>query len=144
MLFVIPQQKRGTGKTTTASNLAVLLARLDPRVFAVDTDPQFALTRHLELEVRSLDVNLVDVLVGRAAAAEAIDGGIHGLDVIPAARELRTAIVRTPEPRRVLSWRTSSQKAHRSNSAASDGDLPWFDLRIIRAMQSSARPRQDG
>ena len=33
---------------------------------------------------------------------------------------------------------------HRSNSAASDVDLALFDLRIIRAMQSSARPRQDG
>jgi hypothetical protein len=49
-----------------------------------------------------------------------------------------------PASGRLRSWRTSSQKAYRSNSAASDGDLPWFDLRIIRAMQSSARPRQDG
>jgi hypothetical protein len=31
-----------------------------------------------------------------------------------------------------------------SNSAASNGDLAWFDLRIIRAMQPSARPRYDG
>ena len=33
---------------------------------------------------------------------------------------------------------------YRSNSAASDGDLAWFDVRIIRAMQSSARPGHDG
>ncbi len=44
---------------------------------------------------------------------------------------------------RVLSWRTSSQKPHRSNSTASDGDLAPFDLRVIRAMQSSARARRD-
>ena len=31
-----------------------------------------------------------------------------------------------------------------SNSAASDGDLTWFDVRMIRAMQSSARPGHDG
>ena len=31
-----------------------------------------------------------------------------------------------------------------SNSAASDVDLARFDLRIIRAMQSSGRPRHDG
>jgi hypothetical protein len=31
-----------------------------------------------------------------------------------------------------------------SNSAASDVDLARFDLRIIRAMQSSASPRHDG
>jgi hypothetical protein len=33
---------------------------------------------------------------------------------------------------------------YRSNSAASDVDLARFDLRIIRAMQSSAGPRHDG
>jgi hypothetical protein len=31
-----------------------------------------------------------------------------------------------------------------SNSAASDGDLAPFDLRIIRAVRSSARARHDG
>ena len=35
-------------------------------------------------------------------------------------------------------------EALRSNSAASDVDLAQFDLRIIRAMQSSALPRRDG
>jgi chromosome partitioning protein len=57
-------------------------------VLVVDTDPQFALTRQLGLEVRAVGVNLVDVLAGRAAAADAIVAGVHGLDVIPAAREL--------------------------------------------------------
>jgi chromosome partitioning protein len=57
-------------------------------VLLVDTDPQFALTRQLGLEVRSLGVNLVDVFAGRAAADDAIVAGVHGVDVIPAAREL--------------------------------------------------------
>jgi len=89
MVIVIAQQKGGVGKTTTAANIAVLLARHGSgRVLIVDTDPQFALTRQLGLEVRSLDVNLVDVLAGRAAVGDAIVAGVHGLDVVPAAREL--------------------------------------------------------
>jgi len=32
----------------------------------------------------------------------------------------------------------------RSNSAAYDVDLALFYLRVIRVMQSSVRPRQDG
>lgn len=66
----------------------MLLARRDRRVLAVDTDPQFALTRQLGLEIRSLGVNLVDVLAGRAGAPDAIVAGVHGFNVIPAAREL--------------------------------------------------------
>lgn len=88
MVLVIAQQKGGVGKTTTAVNIGVLLAREGLRVLVVDTDPQFALTRQLGLEVRSLGVNLVDVLAGRAAADEAIVADVHGVDVIPGAREL--------------------------------------------------------
>jgi len=88
MFIVIAQQKGGVGKTTTAANIAVVLARNGARVLIVDTDPQFALTRQLGLEVRSLGANLVDVLAGRAAVGDATVAGVHGLDVIPAAREL--------------------------------------------------------
>jgi hypothetical protein len=34
--------------------------------------------------------------------------------------------------------------SYRSNGVASEVGLARFDLRIIRAMQSSARPRHDG
>jgi chromosome partitioning protein len=86
MFIVIAQQKGGVGKTTTAANVAVLLARQGARALVVDTDPQFALTRQLGLEIQSLGVNLVDALAGRADAEDAIVRGVHGLDVIPAAR----------------------------------------------------------
>ena len=84
----IANQKGGVGKTTSAINIAVLLARRGERVLVIDCDPQFALTRQLGLETRSLGVNLVDVLAGRAVASDAIVEGVHGVDVIPAAREL--------------------------------------------------------
>jgi len=65
-VMAISNQKGGVGKTTTAANLGVLLAGHDRRVLVVDADPQFALTRQIGVEERSLGVNLVDVLAGRS------------------------------------------------------------------------------
>jgi chromosome partitioning protein len=84
----IGQQKGGVGKTTTAINVGVVLARKGLRVLVVDADPQCALTRQVGLGERSFGVNLVDVLAGRAAAWDAIVANVHGVDVIPGAREL--------------------------------------------------------
>ncbi len=88
MIVAITNQKGGVGKTTTAVNLGVLLARPGRRVLVVDADPQFALTRQLGIEERALRVNLVGVLAGRAGAEEAIVTGVHGVDVIASGRDL--------------------------------------------------------
>jgi chromosome partitioning protein len=89
MVICVANQKGGVGKTTTAVNLAVCLGRGSGGVLAIDCDPQATMTRQVGIEVRGLGVNLVDVLAGRAAAAEAVvTDAVDGVDVIPAAREL--------------------------------------------------------
>src|SRR5262245_16788566 len=88
MIVAVSNQKGGVGKTTTAANVAVLPARRGQPVLLVDADPQAALTRQLGFEERSLGVNLVDVLAGRADAEDAVVRGVHGVDVIASGREL--------------------------------------------------------
>jgi len=88
MIVAITNQKGGVGKTTTTANLGVSLASQGTRVLLVDADPQFALTRQLGIEARSLGVNLVDVLAGRSRAEDAIVVDVHGVDVIASGRDL--------------------------------------------------------
>jgi chromosome partitioning protein len=88
MVCAVAAQKGGVGKTTTAINVAVLLARRSERVLLVDSDPQSTLTRQLGLDAPGFGVSLVDVLAGRVVPRDAIVAGVHGVDVIPAAREL--------------------------------------------------------
>ena len=88
MVTVVANQKGGVGKTTTAANIGVLWAAQGRRVLMVDVDPQSALTRQLGLDVEALSTSLVDVLAGRANAAEAIVSDVHGIDIIYAAAGL--------------------------------------------------------
>ncbi len=55
--------KGGTGKTTSAVNTAVALAKKKQRVLLVDLDHQASATRHLGIDPEPLSPNLYDVYV---------------------------------------------------------------------------------
>jgi len=88
VIYTVAQQKGGVGKTTTAINVAVALARAGQSVLAVDVDPQFALSRQLGLKPHELALSLVDALSGQADAADIVVHDVFGVDVLPGHRDL--------------------------------------------------------
>jgi chromosome partitioning protein len=85
MRLAICSSKGGVGKTTTAANLAVGLAR-HGRVLAVDTDPQDSLGRAFGVVAKGRDDSLAALLDDSDAEARAIIRYevAPGLDVLPA------------------------------------------------------------
>lgn len=80
MLISITNHKGGTGKTTTALNLASGLKKCGKKILLVDLDPQANLTYSLGIHNVSCDV--VDVLLKKVRLQE----GLHeadGLHVLP-------------------------------------------------------------
>lgn len=85
-------QKGGVGKTTTAVNLAGLLAQRNQRTLLVDADPQGNATTGFGVDKRKLKTTLFEVLVDDAPASEAIIATqVAGLDLIPSTLDLAGA-----------------------------------------------------
>ncbi len=92
----VVNQKGGVGKTTSAVNLAVALAKSGARTLLIDIDPQCNATVALGLD-RDLHPSSYDCLTGDVSVAEAArPAGPDNLWLVPASRDLAGAAVELP------------------------------------------------
>lgn len=81
MITAIINQKGGTGKTSTAVNLAAALGQHDKRCLVIDIDPQKSATRWLGV---NSERELYDVMIGDMPMEDIIiDTGFKNLHLVP-------------------------------------------------------------
>lgn len=84
-VLALANQKGGVGKTTTAVNLSVFLARSGHRTLLVDIDPQANATSSLGVDKLALQGTVYDALAGERPVTECLRRDVRsGLDLLPA------------------------------------------------------------
>lgn len=92
-IISIANQKGGVGKTTTAINMAALLAKKNKKVLLVDADPQGNATSGLGIE-KNCEFSTYDVLINDVEISNTIQTGqVKNLDICPTNMSLAGAEV---------------------------------------------------
>jgi len=83
-VIAVCNQKGGTGKTTTAINLASALAVLGKKILIVDMDPQGNATSGVGINKNEIKESLYDVLIHRISIEQGlVKTGFDNLSIVP-------------------------------------------------------------
>ena len=97
-IICVANQTGGVGKTTTAVNLAASLADMRKKILLVDLDPQGNATMGCGVDKYSLELSVLDVLLGDKPARNVIQASVEGMfDVLPSNSDLTAAEVQLLE-----------------------------------------------